>query len=112
MRAFLAAGFLAAASARTVSVDYGATGWSRREAVRGSEPVSFTVVMKEQGAAEIVRIAKQVSDPEHASYGQYLTSAQIAAIAKPTAADEMVRRTTAAASSSGRVVCAAHNVPS
>ena len=39
-----------AASAHTTAVDYAGAGWSRVEQqVHGSTPVSFTVVLKEQG---------------------------------------------------------------
>ena len=81
----------ATASAGTVDVAY-SNGWSKMEAVRASMPVSFTVAIKEQGAAEMVRIAKEVSDPDHKNYGKYLSAAQVTAIAKPAAADEKVRR--------------------
>eukprot|EP01051_Picozoa_sp_SAG22_P026841 SAG22_NODE_8683_length_637_cov_0.819703_1_plen_122_part_10 len=90
MRAPLAAAMFAAASAGTVDIAY-TGGWRKMERVRASLPVSFTIVLKEQGADEVVRIAKEVSDPDHKNYGKYLSTAQLNAIVKPTDADYTVR---------------------
>ena len=94
MQSILTVLALAPAVALGFGVDYDveySNGWSKQEQVRASLPVSFTVVVNEQGADEIVRIAKEVSNPDHPKYGKYLSAAQLNAIVAPTATDMNVR---------------------
>jgi hypothetical protein len=49
--------------------------------------VDLTIVVQEQGLAEIKRIANAVSDPSSPIYGQYLSADRIAEITAPTQSD-------------------------
>jgi subtilase family serine protease len=60
------------------------------EPVGAGAEVTVTIVVREQGAEKIRRIAHQVSDPSSPSYGDFLTSAQITDITAPRPEDMKV----------------------
>jgi len=47
--------------------------------------VQFTIVVKEQGVDTVKRIAKAVSDPDSAEYGNYTTQEELNGITVPRA---------------------------
>jgi hypothetical protein len=49
--------------------------------------VQFTIVVKEQGVDTVKRIAKAVSDPDSAEYGNYITQEELNGITVPLASD-------------------------
>ena len=64
-------------------------GWkySSNSLTLSDERVSFTVYAKEQNLQKIKDIALTVSDPTSSSYGNYLSTEQLAEITKPKASD-------------------------
>jgi subtilase family serine protease len=63
-------------------------GWAvSPEAVAVSQPVKVTLVVNEQGAEEVRRIAHAVSDPASPSYGEFLTTADLMALTAPRTED-------------------------
>ena len=63
-------------------------GWRQGvAAVRDDAQVTVTLVVKEQGAEAIRRVALAVSDPASKSYGEFLTTQQVAALTAPKSDD-------------------------
>ena len=81
--------FAAAASAElvTFSAPRVTNGWAASPIEDDTAHVTFTLVVKEQGEKEIKEIAKAVSDPKSAKYGQFLTQRQVDKITAPKAED-------------------------
>ena len=57
--------------------------WNTKGHVHPSTVVNFTIALKEQNAELIHKIALDVSDPDSANYGQYLSTQEIAEITAP-----------------------------
>jgi subtilase family serine protease len=76
------------AAAGMVSLPAYPNGWHQAQThVFAGHELSFTIVVQEQGLAEIKRIAHAVSDPQSAEYGKYMSQSQIDATTAPTEAD-------------------------
>ena len=61
--------------------------YQARAHVADTHKIVMTIVVKEQGLAEIKRIATAVSDPASPEYGKYLSQSQIEAISTPSKTD-------------------------
>jgi len=62
-------------------------GWQKLEqAVASDHPVTLRLSLQQTNLAELYSIASHVSDPKHPSYGNYLSSAALAALTAPSAA--------------------------
>jgi subtilase family serine protease len=87
--AVCAAPSAAAPSAGRVVVPGGALDWTahaQRVASRVTGPITFQVVLPLRNAAQAAKVAAAVSDPNGASYGNYLSPAQFNSRFGPTAA--------------------------
>jgi tripeptidyl-peptidase-1 len=63
-------------------------GWQKLEQpVAGEHPVTLRLSLKQSNLDELYKIASEVSDPQHASYGKYLSNADISKLTAPSAAD-------------------------
>jgi subtilase family serine protease len=77
-----------AALGRAVEEGEYSDGWTKSRApVSDQHPVSFTIVINEQGLEELQRISRAVSDPTSPSYGHYLSQTQLDALVTPNPAD-------------------------
>merc|ERR1711871_181286 len=63
-------------------------GWSKSPLpVVNSSEVTFTIVVRERGMAEVKRVAAEVNDPSSATYGQFLTQVELDRLISPRASD-------------------------
>ena len=82
---FLSLAVAAAATSLRVDQHVLTDGWSVAERTTGT--VDFTIAVKQQNLDKLASIAMAVSNPMSPSYTNYMTVAQIADMAAPTAAD-------------------------
>jgi tripeptidyl-peptidase-1 len=88
MRSFALAALLPLSLALDTQAPAYSNNWVQNpRAVHSAIPVQFTIVVKEQGTAEVKRIAKAVSDPKSAEYGNYITQEDLDKITAPLASD-------------------------
>jgi tripeptidyl-peptidase-1 len=60
-------------------------GWRKLDApVDNKHPLSIRLSLQQSNLAEVYRIASEVSDPTHASYGQYLSSSDLRKLTVPS----------------------------
>lgn len=64
-------------------------GWrrDRSSSVDAATPLTFTLVVREQGGGTVERIARRVSDPGSENYGQYLSQRRLDELTAPLADD-------------------------